>query len=616
MIEVECDVMDVAVCDAMNVDEVYSDLIKEAFVEPIRHVTVVDDEYPMLADMIDAKLKNSEGCEVGLSKFKSENLERLRSIMAMCHNDRNWSLDVYDGVEPDSGEGGYEYPRHINHSDLLILDYHLDGQSDSDGGRARNILCKLATNNHFNLVIVHTKGNSGSIRQVFEEILQDFLYLRLSEFEVQDDIDEKISEYFEENALDSENNSIRDFDIDILEIAKTLSDEKDRYNCRNPKHPFNAFKNEVVDIASSKALNEKEVIKYFLYIQLKRYRCLSKDNRTFLESWEYDENYNYIATGKVFITVLRKVNEDSSSVLPDGLVNALTNHNPSPMMLLMAKMRSELNEKGLGQANSIINNRFAQAGWLYDLLENSGKDKTKHGEAIERHWEQLSKASMDPLIDFSSRLVKSLKIQRKETKELVKDFFKECIGENHKTLAHLNAYSCSRPVSSNHLITGTVLSSETNGAVEYWLCLTPACDLVPSQRLDSRRGSIGEDYLPFQAIQLIQNACNLSTALEDVCSNEYVFIEIDGGDVPLHLKFSDGNPRWETFYAKSLGVFQNNNKLTVRCPWYERDEKGLQLRELEMNAVVELRYEYALNLLHKFGTNQSRVGLGFVKSVW
>ncbi|OXX40323.1 hypothetical protein B9J93_22465, partial [Vibrio sp. V17_P4S1T151] len=39
----------------------------------------------------------------------------------------------------------------------------------------------------------------------------------------------------------------------------------------------------------------------------------------------------------------------------------------------------------------------------------------------------------------------------------------------------------------------------------------------------------------------------------------------------------------------------------------------LETRELLATPVSELRYEYALNLLQKFGSNQSRVGLGFTE---
>ena len=65
---------------------------------------------------------------------------------------KNWSVDVFDGETPRWGSAG-EIPPHLNHSDLIVLDYHLDGNTDTDdGSRARNIICEMENNNHFNII--------------------------------------------------------------------------------------------------------------------------------------------------------------------------------------------------------------------------------------------------------------------------------------------------------------------------------------------------------------------------------------------------------------------------------------------------------------------------------
>ncbi|MFT5727675.1 MAG: hypothetical protein ACI8PB_001813 [Desulforhopalus sp.] len=102
--------------------------------------------YPTLNGFLDDNLKDSQK--------KVANRDRLKKIISMCHTDHNWSVDVYDGQTPKLGDGT-EYSPHIHHSDLIILDYHLDGTPDvDDGKRARNIVNQLAVNNHFNLVVM------------------------------------------------------------------------------------------------------------------------------------------------------------------------------------------------------------------------------------------------------------------------------------------------------------------------------------------------------------------------------------------------------------------------------------------------------------------------------
>ena len=55
----------------------------------------------------------------------------------------------------------------------MILDYHLNKNRPSDGGDAIGVLRGLANNDHFNLVVVYTKGYEdpgGDIPRVVQEI--------------------------------------------------------------------------------------------------------------------------------------------------------------------------------------------------------------------------------------------------------------------------------------------------------------------------------------------------------------------------------------------------------------------------------------------------------------
>lgn len=49
----------------------------------------------------------------------------------MCHSTYRWSIDVFDGQTPEFGRAD-PVPSHIRHSDLIILDYHLDGEGPED----------------------------------------------------------------------------------------------------------------------------------------------------------------------------------------------------------------------------------------------------------------------------------------------------------------------------------------------------------------------------------------------------------------------------------------------------------------------------------------------------
>ncbi|WP_250323184.1 response regulator receiver domain, partial [Escherichia coli] len=88
-----------------------------AYIDPIRTVTVIDDEYPTIDDLI-SPTKDS---------FSQDNISRLKDIIDISRSEEyNWLLDVYNGKEKKIQEGTVS--NRLYHSDLLILDYHLDGE--------------------------------------------------------------------------------------------------------------------------------------------------------------------------------------------------------------------------------------------------------------------------------------------------------------------------------------------------------------------------------------------------------------------------------------------------------------------------------------------------------
>ncbi|MCZ5509579.1 hypothetical protein O5475_02220 [Escherichia coli] len=194
----------------------------------------------------------------------------------------------------------------------------------------------------------------------------------------------------------------------------------------------------------------------------------------------------------------------------------------------MAKMRFELDEKGIEQAVKIIGNRYAQAGWLYNLLKNADDDSA-HDKAINLHWEQLATASRQELRNFSKRIIAAVKYTYPgNEKQFVKTFFRECINQQDLTLGHLNAFSCSMPISNTHLMTGTVLDIEG----ETWVCITPACDLVPGQKISQWESRIGQSYLVFKAVKL--EAARLETANKNANRNNYIYLNV--GEHFQHMK--------------------------------------------------------------------------------
>lgn len=594
-----------------NINSSYPELIKEAFIDSIRSVTVIDDEYPTLSALIDLQF-NKEQIEENIT-YKEVNIERLKKIIALCHSTYKWSVDVFNGRSPNLG-GAENVPSHIHHSDLIILDYHLDGEpSVDDGKRARDIIKSLDDNNHYNIILVHTKGYEGEIETVYKEILKDFINIESSHplFPLASTI-EIMDEWMDDHEEGRDYPWIR-HDLGILSILPI-------YFCHNPekllvpRHPQNPLRGYVSDInllAGEIGVDFNELIKWRLYEILKNNVKINAKARSEVK-WEWDDGVNYISTGKTFISVIKKSADDPDDDLVGDLNAALIKHNASPMHLLMAKMRYELDEKGIEQALQIISNRPAQAGWLYNLLQNSSNDAA-HDKAINLHWEQLAMASRLELRDFSKRLIQAAGCSNAtENRNFVKHFFKECMENKDLTLGLLNAFSCSMTVSHNHLKTGTVLEIDN----EKWICVTPACDMVPGQKVTQWQSRIGETHLAFKAVKV--NSVSLETANNNANCNEYIFLNVGG--VPEAYSIGNNNPVWDTFFAGDLGHYAFGQIVSIFAVRENSEEEGkpLVLKQLSAKAIAELRYEYALNLLHRFGTSQTRVGLDFQdkNSMW
>ncbi|EKI8299010.1 hypothetical protein PFW01_004777, partial [Escherichia coli] len=82
-----------------DIIESYSELIKEAFITPIRTVTVIDDEYPTLLSLITV-FSDKNATKLDLNNV---NINRLKNIISMCHSTYRWSIDVFDGQTPEFG---------------------------------------------------------------------------------------------------------------------------------------------------------------------------------------------------------------------------------------------------------------------------------------------------------------------------------------------------------------------------------------------------------------------------------------------------------------------------------------------------------------------------------
>lgn len=615
--------------DQATVD--YSTFIKQAFIDPIRTVSIVDDEYPTLDQLLatEQTLRSRGWVKDHLKPADAlSNVTNLLELIRVFRSDQNnWMIDVYDGQPIEGSTDAARFSKHLHHSDLLVLDYHLDGEQDGKSEYALGILRQLSQIEHYNLVVVHTKGYQSSPGSV-DPIVQDIVLSlsRAPDFQeitqvLEDSVNEKIDEWSDFDGFGDIRSLLLESisALDFMSMVRDFGKAKHCNTCLESDYAreFRALSERMPD-------DVKLTINIlFWYVLTFRYRelvGLFDEAGAEQVDWEIDGGLNWIRTDRVFITVVSK-GEDPSTI-PERLLQALTHWNPHPHNLLLAKLRHELDDRGVSITDGILGKSYIQAYWLDELLKADDISlPSKAWYVLEKHWSELALSTKDSLSTFTEEIISCLK-SNASFEDIRKDYGGESTLANHnQMLAHANCFSCSTGVVGHHLTTGHVLKIEIGNEAQYWLCLSPACDIEPGQKLSKQFG----EYLPVKFVQLFKAkvACAedkqslsddeaLAAALKVSQRNEMLFLNIDEKVQPFCFSVRQGkaNPKWHQFYAGKNGVFRDGGNVTLSRAKANGDG-ALEFEILEGEVVAQLRYEYALNLLQKLGTVLSRIGLDF-----
>jgi hypothetical protein len=324
-----------------------------------------------------------------------------------------------------------------------------------------------------------------------------------------------------------------------------------------------------------------------------------------------NDNINWIRSDSLFVTVVSKEHEPET--IPGKLLDALEAWDPVPHRLIMSKMRNSLLSQGGIAESHILMNRHLQASWLAELLEqDDSKRRTSVRQSVARHWESLG-GKIEPIVlDFAGKIANHL--SKSSDKKSLFDRFDKYAAYTQKIDLHLqmNIHACSKPIEGHHLSTGQVFRVGPEGTYQYWLCLTPLCDLEPGQSEMKGWSKRLGDWLPFKAVRLY--TADKEIALGIATRGNHLFLKENGQ--PKVYGFSETNQNsisptlgWEQFFAKNQGKFDSENSFEIASIG-----KDGSLAFDQKNAVIvgQLRYEYALNLMQKLGSHLSRVGLDFV----
>lgn len=596
--------------DAFATQDSYSDFLREVFIDPIRTAVVVDDDYPTLDELlvVTAGLTDTVVTQPGVSLAERDNRAKLQMIVKLCRDQKPtpWLVDVHNGTTP-TAEGEARAASHFDHTDLLILDYHLD----KDGGSEKSIeiLRRLAGNDHFNLVVVYTRGHedTGGIERTIREIALSLASPKQFPVLAKTESDDLIKQFDDWESLDEGVFKKLLAALDEGALLRVLgSGSTDWAGCAllpEIGQLAGLFKSKPTEVS----FQMDQAFRYL--VERKQAQLASAMSKIPLGAVELGINgeINWIRTDSLFVTVISK--DEAPEKIPQKLLTALEAWDPKPQRLIVSKMRAELSARGGAVESNALRNRYLQSAWLDDLLEtNQAKRRTNVRQDVNRHWENLGGIVWPSVLKFSERLADFLVADDPlgAKRRLIP---RGSVTDEILVHLHFNRYICSKAIEGHHLLTGHILRTDT----EYWLCLTPACDLEPGQGSDKGWKLLLGEWMPLKAVQLSEEKLDKEqkTALKNATRANYIYVEIDGQLKVFGFGSSDSAPtlRWEQFFAKDCGAFQPDARLKLGRVAAVNDDLSMKFETATV--VAQLRYEYALNLLQRLGAQLSRVGLDF-----
>jgi CheY-like chemotaxis protein len=625
-------------------ENTFESLVGEAFIEPLRSVLIVDDQYPTWEEIFNSKItgeRHSANIDVSSANKAWHDSATAEEVLQLIREFRSqkpgFIIDIHDGVSEIATKktAGSETPKeladHLHQSDLLILDYNLEGSEAGTGGEtARKILTSVLSNQHFNLVVVHS---SEDLDDAMHECLQVLMESCTSRY------DERITEEIDElDDLISEKEDVDEFDRSRIE------EKLDMAIYMHSRHPNRGLRAVVGEFMRGKGafaalsawsdeLNltppQKKTFFYWAIRAFEKKYISSFTSTTFDGlSWRISDSCKWLRTSRGFVCFVKKGPEN----LLAELKTALVDWTPTPSRLLSSKYRYEISRMGAEVEDTSLRQRHAFAKF-YETIRNPGKEslpneqtellrRHRMKEHVSRQSEMLSFLVEENVADFGQKIYDA-DAESGFTFQSHYGVNLEIDADKKEAIAQYNRHVCCLPSKENaagkfgdeQLDSGHIFKFDD----AWWVCATPACDLQPGQNTVAFKKGTDSSLIPFTAIRLHPVSQLKDLTDRHINSGSYCYVEHEGKILGLGLKPpkedvskpAEQTVVWRAFVAQRGGVIEGGTLSLLEIE-LELDDLKIRSDHKEAEVVAKLRYEYALNYIQRVGVSVSRIGLGYV----
>lgn len=552
---------------------------KQAYIDPIRTVMLVDEQFLNIAEMagrLRSSAPNPPGSEV----------DAEAELWLACQA-RGWACDVEKGPY---GESAF---KRIERCDLIVLDYHLEGTTDASV--SLRILGGLARSPRSNLVVMYT--NDPKIAGVKRRVAAT---LRGSLASREDRVESTLDELEPTDLLGES-------DVDQFLSGDLTYRRNEAIRSKLQKHVSASELEEAIDALIERYLQEA-------------LGALPMASVVSIECSAPGADFPWVHTGNVFIVFVKKTEKRGDEVFL-ALESALKDWNPPPLVTSMAYARHLIADGGFQMDVKFLSeNPALHTGWLLQ------SDRRGVRELVERALSEVMDGIVSKVASFSQSLISLPESQSNPGKspldrarELAR--VKAFISPVDVYLA-LNVFLCSEHFVGQNLTTGTIFRSSDESGAHYWICATPACDMVvqPDLRKKQSRWADELQERKLRVMTVLRSVVvppkDLTKCLGEVTKLKHVFFRDADLGIPQAIEvLTDVQyPSTEQMFAANLAAVGKGGRFTVfKIDGARNDRDELVLTTVEMVVVGQLRKPYAARLLQAIGHHGSRIGIDFEK---
>ncbi|EKN4694855.1 hypothetical protein ABF228_001386 [Yersinia ruckeri] len=565
----------------------YNMLVNKTFCSnAIRSVMLIDDDFLTYADSIE---KLSTGAQLEPKKIdgskRAAQLERF-------FQDKKILCDI------DDGSVNFDVDK-IKKSDLIIIDYHLESNSPL---KTLETLDKLRESAQFNLIIVYTNEN---LTRVWQEICTTFIGTLSSSAIIEKIGIFEVSEFWD-NILKPNIETGGNLRLSEQETIQFLKD----------KIPTKRIARELFtleDVKKDKILRDQAKCLTWAIIQhnLKQYNLLNKpysEEKDIYISGDCGEN-KWIKSGNVFISLFNKtadLGDHEAESIWENLGRSLYEWKPSYYNILKSEIQNKIEAEALSFEVHLANDIYGQAAWLNEVLKDNDPDSRKDkidfiykNIAEELYFKLRGNENLNEFLsDVFTHFEKDFNASKNEDnldRQRLK-FCAESMGLEYNQACNndmyhaLNMNTSSRNYREKYLTTGAVLFDEKNH--DWYLCVSAACDMVPSQGNDAYHKRLK----PHRLIQVLRlfNA-DASNAISHASHSKYIYV-FEKSSTPSRKYFSVTNPTTglpQIDYIIVLDHTTGKDKRNIQAVVLGSEEGGVIPTPISLKLKSQLRTGYA-----------------------